>query len=322
MNQKTDLLVEVARAYYERGYTQQDIAQSLGLSRSQVSRYLSEARDLHIVQIRVIDPNQRANDTELALRDVFPSLKDAVVIPLFANQSDVLLKTIGRACAEYLYEHLVPGQRLCIGSGRTLRETINWMKNWPKNRHVENVAVIQAMGSVGHEALDIDYNELAHAAADAMGGRAYYLNAPAVLGSGTAAALAGANPSIDQSLSMVRDADVYVVGVGSPATDSLYVRTGLVTAAELDAVARRGAVGDICGRFYNIRGEVCPSNFEDRVVGVRLEDLRQAPLSIGVAGGPDKVAPLLGALRGGFINMIVTDENTARQILELAHGDD
>jgi deoxyribonucleoside regulator len=321
VNQKTALLVEVARAYYEKGYTQQDIAQSLGLSRSQVSRYLSEARDLHIVQIRVIDPNQRANNTERVLKDAFPSLKDAVVVPLFANQSDALLKTIGRACAEYLYEHLTPGQRLCIGSGHTLRETINWTKNWPKNQRVENVAVIQAMGSVGHETLDIDYNELAHAAADAMGGRAYYLNAPAVLGSGTAAALAEANPSIDQSLAMVRDADVYVVGVGSPVVDSLYVRAGIVTATELDAVARRGAIGDICGRFYNIHGEVCSSDFEERVVGVRLEDLRQAPLSIGVAGGPGKAAPLLGALRGGFINMIVTDENTARQILELANDD-
>jgi deoxyribonucleoside regulator len=321
VNQKTALLVEVARAYYERGYTQQDIAQSLGLSRSQVSRYLSEARDLHIVQIRVIDPNQRANDTERVLKDVFPSLKDAVVVPLFANQPDALLKTIGRACAEYLYEHLVPGQRLCIGSGRTLRETLNWTKHWPKNRRVENVAVIQAMGSVGHEALNTDYNELAHAAADAMGGRAYYLNAPAVLGSGTAAALAEANPSIDQSLSMVRDADVYVVGVGSPAVDSIYVRTGVVTATELDAVAQRGAIGDICGRFYSIHGEICPSDFENRVVGVRLEDLRQAPLSIGVAGGSDKVTPLLGALRGRFINTIVTDENTARQILELENGE-
>ena len=315
VKRKRTLLVEVARAYYERDYTQQEIAQTLGLSRSQVSRYLSEAREQGIVQIRIIDPDTRANEVEDALKARFPALRDALVVPAFTDQAAVLVKTVGRACAEYLRARIAPGQRLCIGCGRTLRETVNWMRK----RTVSNVTVIQAMGSLGHEAaLNLDFNELARAAADKLGARVLYLNAPAVLGAGTATELAAANPSIAHSLRLARTADVYVVGLGSPAADYLYVRTGAIGPEDLDAVAQRGAVGDICGRYFDLWGQVCVSTFDARVVGITLDDLRRAPLSVGVAGGAQKVAPLLGALRGEFINVVVTDEQTARQVLALA----
>ncbi|MCZ7545526.1 MAG: sugar-binding transcriptional regulator [Anaerolineae bacterium] len=314
MNQRTTLLLEVAHAYYENGYTQQEIAQMLGLSRSQVSRYLSEAREVGIVQIRIVSPDARVNHAEDALKARFANLREAVVTPLFATQPPVVLKSIGRACAEYLCEHIAPGQRVCIGSGRTLRETVRWLRPHP----VENVTVVQAMGALGHEASDIDFNELARLAAQALGARVSYLNAPAVLGSGAAAELAAANPSIAESLRLAHSADVYVVGVGCPAVDHVYVRAGIVTAQELNAVEQHGAVGDICGRFFDIQGAAMPSSFDDRVVGIELEDLRRALLSIGVAGDPAKVAPLLGALRGGFVNVVVTDENTAHQVLDLA----
>lgn len=315
MKQDTTLLVEVARAYYEANYTQQEIAQTLGLSRSQVSRYLSEARARGIVQIRIVDPEERANEIESALKRRFPALVDAVVVPVFSDLPDVILKAIGRACAEYLRDQITPGQRLCIGCGRTLRETINWMK--PNG--VDDLTVIQAMGALGHEAaLNIDYNELARAAGEALGARVYYLNAPAVLGAGTAAELVAANPTIAQALRLARNADLYVVGLGSPAGDHLYVETGTVSAEDLAMVERCGAVGDICGRFFDIHGNVCPSPFEARVVGIELEDLRRARLSLAVAGGADKVRPLLGALRGGYINAVVTDRYTASQVLALA----
>jgi DNA-binding transcriptional regulator LsrR (DeoR family) len=139
-----------------------------------------------------------------------------------------------------------------------------------------------------------------------------------VLGAGSASELVSTNPSIAQALGLARSADIYVVGLGSIEADLLYVRTGLVQAEDVQRLQTMAVVGDICGRFFDLDGRACPSPFEARVVGIELGDLRRAGLSIGVASGVDKVAPLLGALRGRYLNALVTDDGTARALLRLA----
>lgn len=307
------LLTEVAQAYYEQGRTQEEIASELGVSRSQVSHYLAEAREIGIVQIRVVDPEERATEVEERLRQRFPHLREVHVVPLFGGGLEVTRRVIGRAAAQVLREAVLPGHRVCIGCGRTLREMVRALRPHP----VENVILVQAMGSIGHEALDIDFGELARQAGKALGARVYTIPAPAVLGAGSAQELIAANPPIAEALKLARSANLYIVGLGSMETDLLYARAGLVPASEMQMLQKLPIVGDICGRFFDLSGHPHPSPFEERVVGIELDDLRQANLSFGVAGGPDKVAPLLGALRGGYINGLVTDEQTARELLRL-----
>ncbi len=125
---KLELLVEVARAYYEQNHDQGKIAQSLGISRSQVSRYLAQARALNLVQFRVIAPNERIAKVEAALKACFSSLKEAIVVPVFNLQEEQLRKTIGRAAAQYLEQVVRPGLHICVGSGRTLCEMGKWLR--------------------------------------------------------------------------------------------------------------------------------------------------------------------------------------------------
>ena len=84
IDDRLNLLVNLARAYYERGLTQEEIARTLPISRSQVSRYLTEARELGIVQFRVIDPTERADGLSTELMNRFPALKSAIVVPVFS----------------------------------------------------------------------------------------------------------------------------------------------------------------------------------------------------------------------------------------------
>ena len=193
---KLALLVEIARAYYEQGHDQGKIGQSLGLSRSQVSRYLAQAKELNLVQFRVMYPNARMKKVEGSLVERFKDLKEAVVVPVFNLQPEPLRKTIGRACAQYLQNVIRPGLRMCVGSGRTLSEVFKWVRP----TKVSNVTVVQAMGNVGHETMDIDFNQLARAAADAFGGNVIYMNAPAILGSGLVSEVVDSNPSIKEAL--------------------------------------------------------------------------------------------------------------------------
>jgi deoxyribonucleoside regulator len=312
---KTALLMEIARAYYLENRSQAQIAKGAGVTRSQISRYLKEVRERGIVQIRIVEPEERFADLVRELRERFPHLTDAVIAPAFTADPEKTREIVGRYAANFLHDAVRPGQRLVIGCGRTLRA----MAGALQPRRVADVSVVQAMGSLGHEAHGIDYNEITRAAAQPFGARPYFISSPAILGvgSGTARALAAANPSIRDVLAMARAGDIYMVGLGSLASDQLYVRVGMIQQAEMDAVRER-AVGDVCGRFFDENGRECAAPFTERIVGVELADLRRARLSVGVACGADKAAPLLGALRGKLVNALVTDEATAAELLRAA----
>lgn len=311
--QHLDFLVSLARAYYEQGLTQEQIAQSMAISRSQISRYLSRARELGIVQIRIVAPDERVDTLSAALMERFPTLRVAIVVPVFNRDDQMIRQMIGSACASYLKSAIHSNECLCIGCGRTVRKAIEALKLHP----VAGLSVVQAMGSLGHEALEIDFNELTRAAASAFRARPYYLNAPAILGSGKASALETANMSIHESLERARRADVFLVGIGSLESDQLYARAGLITQVDIQWLRERRVAGDICARFFDSQGKEHPAPFSERIVGITLPDLRRARLSIGVGGGNDKALPLLGALSGGWINALVTDDQTARAILSL-----
>ncbi len=314
--EKVELLVEIARAYYEQNHDQGQIAQSLGISRSQVSRYLTRAKELNLVQVRVIAPNQRITKVETALEQRFDFLKKAIVVPAFNLQPEQLRKTIARACAHYLEQLVRPGLRICIGSGRTLFEVCKWLRP----TRIPYISVVQAMGNVGHEAMDIDFNQMALAAANAFGAKVSFLNAPAILGSGTVLELIEANPTIQEALKIAHTADLYLFGIGSLSSDLIFTRGGIFTLQDLEQLREAGSVGDICARFFDINGVEIPSSFENRIVGITLDDLRSKALTVAVAGGTDKVLHLIGALHGNLIKVLITDELTASAILDYESG--
>ncbi len=313
MRTPDQVLVQAARSYYEDGRTQDEIAQALRVSRSQVSHYLRAARERGIVQIRVLDPSDRAAGVEAQLAERFPHLREIRVVPLFSRDSEVARRVVGRAAASFLQDIVRPGHRICIGCGRTLREMVRALKPTPR----ENVSLVQAMGSLGHEAMDIDFAELARDAAKAFGARAYLIPAPAILGAGTSRALIDGNQSIAKAMDLARTSNVYVVGLGSLESDLIYARSGLIRASDYEHLVGIHAIGDICGRFFDLLGRPLRTRFEDRVVGIELADLRRAALAVGVAGGLEKAQPLLGALRGRYINAVITDDQTASEILRL-----
>ncbi len=307
-------LIEIARAYYLDNHTQSEIARSLGLSRSMVSRDLTLAREIGIVEIHIKDPRKTLTTHEQVVQRLFPHLLDVVIAPTFSEDPSAVRALVGRFAANYLIGHLRPGQRVVLGCGRTLRAVVDALPHQP----IPGIEIVQAMGNIGHEAHGIDYNEIARQAADALVGRVYYVSAPAILGkrAGQACDFVEANPSLGHALGLAQQGDVVAVGLGSLESDQLYAQAGLIADDELDGL-HGCAVGDICGRFFDLDGHEVVAPFADRTIGITLQDLRRAPVSIGIAGGTDKVEPLLGALRGEYINVLITDEATVRQLVAL-----
>lgn len=222
---------------------------------------------------------------------------------------------VARAGARVVEQVVTAKSVVCFGAGRTLAHLVQLLS--PVN--VRDVTVVQAMGNAGHQGLEIDYNAISQVAATAFGGRAYQINAPAILGKGASAAeMEASSPQLAEALRLARSADLYVIGIGTLSLDEIYVSTGLIKESDLRALRREGAVGDICGNFFDGNGRPRPGLFQDRVVGVRLDDLRRARLALACAGGEEKGAALFGALAGRWINGLVTDEFTARNVLDRA----
>ena len=211
MNSKRQKLVEVAKAYFLEDRTQAEIAKQLGISRSQVSRYLTEAREDGIIQIRIIDNENHSTRTATILKERYSHLKHVIIIHSFEHTPEIIRSNIGRYAANFLVETIQPGLRITLGCGRTMEAMV---KALPE-RKIADISVIQAMGNLGHEAHKIDYNEIARVATEKLGGKVHYLSAPAILGAGSGSAeeFLRTNPMLAGALSIANKADMFLFGI-------------------------------------------------------------------------------------------------------------
>jgi DNA-binding transcriptional regulator LsrR (DeoR family) len=90
----------------------------------------------------------------------------------------------------------------------------------------------------------------------------------------------------------------------------------VVSAGELQSLQDKAAVGNICLRFYNVRGEEIKDVIGDRLLGLELHRLKTVPTVVGIASGKQKRQAILGALHGHWINVLVTDQFTAESLAQ------
>lgn len=300
--------------YYEQEMTQSEIGQALGLSRVKIYRLLKEAKQKQVVQIKINWPVERNAALEASLRQRF-NLREALVLNTTAAVDTAPLITwLGRLSAQYIEHTLKDGMTLAVCMGRSTYETIQAISD----EFQAHVTVAQATGSIPFTTYQLDSAALARQLAEKLGSEVHYLSSPLIAGSVAAAVVLREQKDIQATLQAASRADVALVGVGNLAPDiSSFAQTGFMPAEVLAALRDDGAVGDIAGRIITAAGEEHPTEYNRRIIGITLADLRQIPLVIAVAGGLEKAEALLGALRTGAINVLCTDDAAAQQILEL-----
>ena len=306
------LLAKAARLYFVEDRSQDDIATVLGTTRSNVSRMLKQARDLGIVEIRIVDPARRDHQLERALRDRFP-LVDARILEV-APDTDVL-PGVGRLAVRWLEETLRDGQVVALSWGQTLEAMVQAVDGLSR-RDVEVVQLVGGLSSLDSAATG---QELVRELSERMGARHRYLHAPALFGSAEALAMLLRERTIAAALDMAKRADIAIVGIGTPgigSSEALLTALGL-TPEERAAFDAARPVGDVCGRYYDLAGRAVGGVVGERVLAVTLDDLRAVPTVTGVAAGRDKARGILGALHGRIIDVLVCDQAAARAVLSL-----
>lgn len=308
-----ELLAQVASLYYEHEKSQNEIAKELGLSRVKIYRILKEARQEGVAKIIINWPIERDYHLEENLAQIF-NLKKALVFKSTQKDGTPSLQRLGQMTARYLETILEDGMTLTVCLGRSTYEVINAVR--PTFRAHINVA--QAMGSIPFAIQELDSAALARQLAQKLGGQVLYLSSPLVASSPEAAAILRSQPLIERTLNASRNADIALVGIGSlNPRNSRYVQADLITAQALIELEQEGAVGDIGGQFFTRSGRLHPCKYNECMIGLSLEELKQIPNTIAVALGKDKVQAILGGLHTGVIDVLCTDYSTARELLQL-----
>jgi lsr operon transcriptional repressor len=308
-----DLLLRVAWFYYKDELTQDEIARRLSVSRASVGRMLDRARKVGLVSINLNADHLNAFEVSRQLRRTF-HLAEALVIPDHETElgdRHGLNARLGRGGAQFMSTHLRPGGTLGVGWGETVSRVIA-STNFGA---VGPIRMISLTGGV--DAYLPAFLSSKEGAAEGEMTSATVIPTPIVASTPELAAALKAEPAIQQVLKQACGVDQAIVGVGTPTADATIVQMGYLEAEDVRALRDHAVVGDILGQFFDASGRVVKLPIHDRRIGIELTDLAQIPKVVGVAGGLHKVDAILGALRGGFLDVLVTNELAALRLLEL-----
>ncbi len=307
-----EILRMAATLYYVDGLGQTEVAQLVRVSQTKISRLLAAALERGIVRITVEEYKARHEQLEHRLCSHF-GLKSAAVIKTASRAGgEAARQTVGHFGAPFVASLLPATGIVAVGGGRSVAEVVQRFRRGGSRR----LTVVQAMGSIDSNITPVDALEIGRAMVKLWGGEFLTLSTPAFVSDKKTRDFFLASDQIKFVWQRLKHADAAVVGVAS-LVNSVYTERGVLSQSDIGHLKERGAVGEICGRFFDAKGKECASRWRDRVISIELDYLRKIPNVIGVAAGAERAPAVLAALRGGYIKSLLLDESGAEALLAL-----
>ena len=305
----SELHVRVAWYYYKAEMTQEEIATRLGLSRARVIKVLDQCRQEGVVSFHVNSPFTNCLQLEKQVIDRW-KLRDAFIVP--AVDPPMVNRNLGAAGAQYIERNLSKEETLLgFGWGNTVSLTLKHLSLMDHQK----VSMVTLSGGITAY-LQNTYREENNPLFK-FNSRFHIIPSPLRVSSPNTCRLILEEPEVARIIQLAQLANIAVVGIGPMSANATFTQFGYITPQELEILQKQGGVGDILGQFYDKEGNRLDVDFHNRLVAVSLEKLKTMQHVIGVAGGVHKVEAIKGALRGGYIHSLITDEKTA---LELVNG--
>jgi DNA-binding transcriptional regulator LsrR (DeoR family) len=312
MNENLRVALKVAQLYYENDLNQDQISKKLRLSRPKVSRLLQEARNAGLVKITVAELPSNYTDLEHQVEQHY-NLLDVLVVEV--SRPDSYIQTahdLGAAAAGYFRRIIQDGDRIGLTWGLTLASIVD--KLTPEKR--KSITVTQLAGGLGEPDSEAHATDLVRRLAMMLEANLQLIPAPGIVKTVELAHLLRSDPYVAQALEQINQVNLAFVGIGALNRESLLMRDErILTWKEVQPILEHGAVGDIGLHFYDVNGNVLPSEIEQRLIGTSVENYRHMERVVGVAGGSDKFDAIMGGLRSGLLNTLVTDVGTAKRLV-------
>ncbi|WML60524.1 sugar-binding transcriptional regulator [Neobacillus sp. PS2-9] len=311
-DEKISRLVEVAKLYYQLDYSQQDIAKKLGISRPTVSRLLMQAVQEGVVHIKICDPAEDVQELAAQVKELF-QLKHCIVAPIPEYEDELIKDKLGEVSAGYLNDIVQSGDTIGITWGTTLFQLVKNLQ--PKN--VKDVTVVQLNGGVSYSESNTYASEIINGLANAFHTTPHFLPVPAVVDHIVVKQAIIADRHVNKILELGKQANIAIFTVGEPGENSTLMHAGYFLDNDVEILRSNNTVGDICSRFIDIEGRISHEALNDRTIGIELSHLAEKEFGILIAGGNSKIDGIFGALKGKHANVLITDQYTAKALLEM-----
>ena len=305
-NAKMEFLERISRMYYILEMNQKSIAEQLGIGRSSVARFLSEAKKERVVRFHITSKTDSSRRTDLENDLIYKyKLKDAVVIKKSSG-------SVFETTAVNYFNSIFPYQgSLGIGWGKTIHQVGQHLHMCEARPELK---VIQMTGSVGKAETKLPATSVIQNWAQALEAIPHFLPAPALVETKEVKDFFLKDKNILESHKEIRNIDVSVVGIGNTNSDSTILNSNLIPGLTMEEMQKH-SVGDINLHFYDSLGNFSMEHISERVVGTTPLDLLRIPTRVGLAYGEDKTEAIKGALKGRLINILVTTDETAKLLL-------
>lgn len=312
MNTKRkSLIYKIAKAYYQSGLTQQEIANRFGISRIMVSRLLQKALTEKIVEFKIYPPEDLNVEIEHKLESKY-NLKEAIVVSTFSNDYDEILETLGDAGVDYLQRTLQGEEIISVSWGKSLLALVNALPSINYNK----MQIVQMIGGLGYPEEERSGTELVRRMGNAFGAQPRLLNSPGIVKTIELSTALKKEPQISAVLELAKKAQIALVGIGHFTDESILCRSkGILSKKDIQFLKQNGAVGDISLRFFNKNGELINGDLNNRVVGLEMPDIQAIDRVVAIAGGTQKAETIRAALKGGYINVLITNNDTAKKLI-------
>jgi deoxyribonucleoside regulator len=304
-------MVQAAKLYHDLDRTQSEIAKELGLTRWQIGRLLSEARAHGVVRVDIVPRSPRRPDLESELQRRY-ELREAVVVPVTLENEGIILDSVALAGAQFIASLYPKPKMFGISWGRTMAAMVRWMPHgWNQGLHV-----VVLNGGTGRTSSPTQPVDVAVRLANSAGGFATIIPVPAILGLRSTKEALEQDPVISSVLALAEKVTIACFTMGALSEQSVHVESGHLTKREVAALRKKGAIGDILGRFIDIDGEIADREINARTVGLDPAMLRRKEYSICIAGGESKHRVIRAGLRARYFNVLITDEKAASYLLQ------
>lgn len=307
------LIARIAQMYHVEGERQADIAKHLRISQATVSRMLKRAQEEEIVRTTVVAPSGTYASLEAAMRDAF-DIDEAIVIECSEDSSGPIMARVGEAAAHFLETTLQADE--IIGVSSWSETILKMVDNIHPMKNGRAKAVVQTLGGIGDPTVQSHANQLTTRLAKLTGAEAHLLSAPGVAQSREAKLILLGDTYVRETIDRFQQITLGIVGIGAMEPSNMLARSGNVfSSRELAAIKDAGGVGDMSLRFFDSEGRFVKTPLDDRVIGMTLEELERVDRVIALAGGSSKTEAILGALRTGVIDILITDKFTAARLV-------
>lgn len=311
--------LKAAYLYYYDNLSQKEVADQLNVSRPTLNKLLKEARQEGMVKIEIHDYRNYSNliKIESQLCSSF-GLKDAKLVDSFTDDNTVIKERISKAAAAYFNKIVRSGMCIGVGWSRVLESMANYLA---PSKNITNAEFVTLLGGSGNLDYQINANLLNERIA-----RLYYnssihnIYAPIFTDDPVLYTALMEDKSIKKVMNKMRALDIALIGVGGGDSSSTALMTVSVSKEYIKDIKEENAVGNICARFFDINGNICVKDLYDKTISIPLEVLKNTPTIVALASGKDRVKALVGAAHGGYYNVLITDENTAKAMLEFENN--